>query len=274
MDEQNTGSAGMTYFKWFCDQAHLLHGHVRDGLISYEDVGKLFLAVMLYVDTGEEPTFSGSSAPMLKMLFSQYRLDADRAKAAYEKKSATNRANGSKGGKAKAANAAAKKASAETEAEPEAPEDQEGASAETEAEEPEDHATFEPPDEKGFLKIAKAVRSENSGYNTELSFKDSQVIDFYCQLTRQGWKMFGLSVNDEDDIEALIRWRFCAAFDGVYWLFYGKICEDYDCVSFDDADDHCLDFCNNCVWESGSFCVKGKHYAADKWEEAINAFMN
>jgi len=81
--------AKMKYFPAYFTYRETLSG------LSYEQIGKLFMALLEYADEGTIPEME----PMCKLAFSFIRGDIDRMNEKYDKKCAVLQENGSKGGR-------------------------------------------------------------------------------------------------------------------------------------------------------------------------------
>lgn len=79
----------MKYIKVYTDFARAME------CLTYEEKGRLFEAMLLYGDNGQEPAFDGA----LRIVWPMVRNDIDRAAESYEKKANTSRENGKKGGR-------------------------------------------------------------------------------------------------------------------------------------------------------------------------------
>ena len=100
----------LSWFKWWVSDANTCKE-----TLSNEQMGELFYAVMSYVETPEKIPVS----PAIQFPYSMFCTKVDASRLTYEQQSEKRAEAGRKGGKAKAENAKADKASSEPSTAPE-----------------------------------------------------------------------------------------------------------------------------------------------------------
>ena len=176
---------GLVYYKWYFDKTRELEGFVNDGLLTLEQAAEIFFAVQAYAEKGEVREMS---SPSLRMTYKSLCTDADRAKQAYGQKVEKLKDSGKKGGKAKAANAAAKAID----------------NLPTPQQSP---PKFKPPTLTQF-KNAVDHFIENE-WDDEVDYSEYDVEALFDELNENGWIWDGrFKVQCRDDWELLLYNRF------------------------------------------------------------------
>lgn len=181
------------YFKWYTDKAETLESHLTN-----EQMGEFFFAVMSYVKHGIKREVS----PELELLYYTYCDDADRAKQSYNKKCAVLRENGSKGGKAKAANG--------------------------KIEEHQAKSKFKPPTKKEFL-----ISVQHFLEHDEIDCEEYDAQAFYDELSESGWKIGCRAITTRKEWESALRWKFPSApYVNCFtdWYVFKTIFEQLPCL--------------------------------------------
>lgn len=177
---------GLVYYKWYFDKTRELEGFVNDGLLTLEQAAEIFFAVQAYAEKGEVREMS---SPALRMTYKSLCTDADRAKQAYGQKVEKLQDSGKKGGKAKAANAAAKATES-----PPAPQ--------------QSPPKFKPPTLAQF-KNAVDHFNENE-WDDEADYSEYDVEALFDELNENGWVWKDrFAIQSRKDWETLIAHRFC-----------------------------------------------------------------
>lgn len=176
---------GLVYFKWNFDKSDYLELAVNTGLCTEAEGYQIFVAVQNYAKTGETRSFPNGTA---ELVYRSLCLDVDHAVKKYHHRSEINQENGSKGGKAKAANAAAKATES-----PPAPQ--------------QSPPKFKPPTLTQF-KNAVDHFNENE-WDDEAEYSDYDVEALYDELSENGWIWMGrYHIQSRHDWESLLSYRF------------------------------------------------------------------
>ena len=231
-------SPKLTYFQWYIDKAR-----VYMDLLTDDQLGELFRAVMNYADTGERTEVSAG----IQFPYRECLLSVDRSKAAYTARVEKNRENGAKGGRAKAAKAKG---------------DQKP------------KAKKYSPTKTEFMNAVKHLRDRD-----EIDTDDHVALLFYDELKEVGWSISGQPIENLKQLSAVISERFPTDpkwNQRFYWDTFKAFCERTG--DLDKAGD-----CNWPFWEAfqnnanspkQSGWIIGDHFfPMSKQTEAIEAFL-
>lgn len=191
-----TEKGQLTYYKWYFDKSRELEQMVNTGLLSLAQAAELFFSVQEY---GEKGTKREMSTDSLKILFVSYCGDVDRAKGKYQDKVNKLAENGAKGGRAKAAKAAAAKEDPGAGSDPEEPK----------------QPKFKPPTKAEFTTASRKM-SERSKYD----FDQYDTDRLYDELKENRWQTENKQrIFCREDWEAVIKVRLYCDYDEFYDLF-------------------------------------------------------
>ena len=231
-------SPKLTYYKWFLDQAK-----VAMDMLTDEQLGELFRAVMSYVDTGEETAVSAA----IQFPYRQNVLAVDRLREAYTDKVEKNRQNGAKGGRAKAAKAKG---------------DQQPESKKFK------------PTKTEFKNAVKHLRDHEA-----IDVSDHKALLFYEEMKENGWTVCERPIEGLAQLQTIIGERFPTDpkwNQFYYWmtfLSFFKGCDDLAEASARNWDFWC-DFQRDKNKPANSgWTIGGQFYPMAQQSEAIEAFL-
>lgn len=238
----------LTYYKWFLDQAK-----VAMDMLTDEQLGELFRAVMSYVDTGKETAVSAA----IQFPYRQNVLAVDRLREAYTDKVEKNRENGAKGGRAKAAKAK---------------NDQQPGTKKYK------------PTKTEFKNAVKHLRESEETIDVD----DHNALLFYEEMKKAGWEICGRPIKSLKQLESVISERFYSDppyNQYFYWLTFQLFVEH----GFDfgaDAENHFeAENKNSEFWDlfqydgdtptNSGWTIDGEFYnfSKSKLSEAVEAFL-
>lgn len=163
MSDEN--KKGLSWFKWLTKDVKNYRA-----VLTNEQMGELFFAVMETVDTGQRVDVSNE----LKLAYIQLCSVADEAKTAYIKKCQQNALNGAKGGKAKAENVKSN-----------------------------NNCSFKQPTKTDFRKMAKNIKN-----NYDVCCDQYEIDQFFEKLLSEQWKFLNKTIKNQHQLEAVFYANF------------------------------------------------------------------
>lgn len=224
----------LTYFKIYIEDYQIL----KEFGLTFEEIGILLNATMEYLENGkiiEVPE-------RVKWPFASYRLKIDNSIKSYDKKCQTNAKNGAKGGKQKAANAAAKK------------------NAENQLE--------KPGKKKRYTKTEFKNIVSNLRKNEDCEIDDTEALELYEQLDDAGWTYEGKPITKVTSLKRLIYWYFC---NEPINRFFNR--RSFRWFWNQDIEGEVSDFWDEYDEDSQGWNIDGTFYSNKKMEEAMQAFL-
>lgn len=204
-----------------------------------EEIGILFSSTMDYLRDGTE----AEVPDRLQWAYAGFCLKVDNAVKAYEKKKETNARNGAKGGKQKAANAAAKK------------------NAENQLE--------KPGKKKRYTKTEFKNIVSNLRKNEDCEIDDTEALELYEQLDDAGWTYEGKPITKVTSLKRLIYWYFC---NEPINRFFNR--RSFRWFWNQDIEGEVSDFWDEYDEDSQGWNIDGTFYPKTKMEAAMQAFSD
>ena len=234
--------AGLYYFKWSFDQAQ-----IYEDILTNEQLGELFRAVMDYARDGTEREVSAE----ILFPYRECKLAVDRSNSAYEKKCQTNKENGAKGGKAKAARS-------------------------KERQKESNDPKYIPPTKAEFKAMVSHFRSTDG-----IEADDYEVLKLFDDLTKANWTIGGEPIMSTDELETIILVKFnpdpvfaasynWLTFQTLFGSYHGCRSENGDC----QAESIHSDFWDLFDVDERKWNINNKWFPITEWREALEAYMS
>lgn len=216
---------------------------------SFDDFGRLILAIMYYTADGTIPEDLPDN---LRMMFSIYQRKIDYAREKYEQKCATNAENGAKGGKAKSENAKRQSSGAK----------------------------FIPPTQKQFHESVQHFVDEDELPN---GISNYAVDSFFDELKDAGWTIGGEKIQNRPDWERAILAKFYndevpnGMLDHFPYMYFKEIFSKYhglrDDAGLSQALDAQAEFLDRYDEATKTWVIQGEIFRLGEWAQAITRFM-